>query len=85
MISIDPKFILTNNNLINSILAVILIWLYLSFTFRVIYEIKSTIYNTIVVFRASIAYKLLSFVEDDYSNRTKRNKKRNKKRSKKRK
>lgn len=38
--------------------------LYFTFSFRVFYEVKSTIYNTIVLFRASIAYKFIDFSID---------------------
>ncbi|MHC1747453.1 MAG: hypothetical protein AB9856_03575 [Cellulosilyticaceae bacterium] len=65
LICIKPNFILLNNHLMNNMLAVILIWVYLGFTIRVLYELKSTIYNTIVLFRASIAYKLIDFAKDD--------------------
>lgn len=58
---IKPNFTLTSNLILNNILATISISLYFTFIFRVIYELKSTIYNTIVLFRASIAYKILDF------------------------
>lgn len=65
MNSMDPNYVLTNNDAINNTVAISLLWIFFSFIFRVVYEIKSTIYNTLVLFRASIAYKLLSFSRDD--------------------
>lgn len=63
---ISPNASLTSVLLWDNILATIAIFIYFVFTFRVFYEIKSTIYNTIVLFRASIAYRFLDFsVEDD--------------------
>lgn len=78
MNSIEPNYVLTDNNLINTILAISCLWIYFSFVFRVIYEIKSTIYNTLVLFRSSIAYKLIGFVkENEVKSTSKRNNKRN--------
>lgn len=63
---ISPNASLTGVLLWDNILATIGIFIYFVFTFRVFYEIKSTIYNTIVLFRASIAYRFLDFsIEDD--------------------
>ena len=67
---ISPNASLTNVLLWDNVLATIAIFIYFVFTFRVFYEIKSTIYNTIVLFRASIAYRFLDFsVEDDKKDR----------------
>lgn len=63
--SIEPNYVLTSNDFMNTTLAICLLWLFFSFIFRVVYEIKSTIYNTLVLFRASIAYKLLAFAKQD--------------------
>jgi hypothetical protein len=62
---IDSKFSLTSNDLVNTILALIFLFVYFGFSFRVFYELKSTIFNTITLFRNSIAYKLLSFVQEE--------------------
>ena len=61
MNSISPDYVLTSNDKFNTILAIVFLWIFFSFIFRIVYEIKSTIYNTLVLFRASIAYKLLEF------------------------
>ena len=44
------------------------LFLYFSFSFRVFYEIKSTIYNTIILFRYSIVYRFMSFANEDEAN-----------------
>lgn len=46
-------------------MAIALLLIYYTFSLRVIYELKSTIYNTVLLFRASLAYKILSFVEEN--------------------
>ena len=60
-------YILTQSDLANSIMAIALLLIYYTFSLRVIYELKSTIYNTVLLFRASLAYKILSFVEEKKS------------------
>ncbi|MCR4962871.1 MAG: hypothetical protein K6B40_03190 [Firmicutes bacterium] len=68
---LPPDARLTSNLLLDSLMASVGLLLYYAFSFRVFYEVKSTIYNTIVLFRASIAYRFLDFaieeseVEDD--------------------
>lgn len=61
---ITPFFHL-DNYIEDNVIAFFLLSLFYSFSFRVFYEIKSTIYNTIVLFRASIAYRFLDFARDD--------------------
>ncbi|WP_294852256.1 hypothetical protein [uncultured Oscillibacter sp.] len=56
---------LTSNLLFDNSLASIILMLYFVFSFRVFYEVKSTIYNTVVLFRASIAYRFLDFSVED--------------------
>ncbi|EHQ92116.1 hypothetical protein [Desulfosporosinus youngiae] len=53
------EWVLTSNYIINNSLAVLVLIIYFTYIFRIIYELKSAIYNTIVLFRESIAYKLL--------------------------
>ncbi len=62
---VDDNFVLTSNNTLNNSLAIVSIFIYLTFVFRIIYELKSTIYNTIRLFRASLSYKILSFIENE--------------------
>lgn len=59
------SFRLTANWLFDCCFASALMIVYFSFSFRVFYEVKSTIYNTIVLFRASIAYKFIDFSIDE--------------------
>ena len=56
---------LTSYLLLDSLLASVGLFLYYAFSFRIFYEIKSTIYNTIVLFRASIAYRFLDYAIED--------------------
>lgn len=63
---IPPDIRLSSSLILDNALASIVLFFYFWFSFRTFYEIKSTIYNTIVLFRASVAYKFLDFaVEDD--------------------
>lgn len=65
-------YILTQSDLANSIMAIALLLIYYTFSLRVIYELKSTIYNTVLLFRASLAYKILSFVEENKTSEEKK-------------
>ena len=62
---LKPNSALTSNNILNNFLAVFFLSIYFSFVFRVLYEIKSTIYNTVVLFRTSIAFKILAFAKKE--------------------
>lgn len=64
LLCIPDDFGLCSNKLLNCFLATFLMSIYNSYSFRVFYELKSTIYNTINIFRTSIAYRLLSFAEN---------------------
>lgn len=50
-------------------LAAALMAVYFSYSFRVFYEIKSAIYNTVFLFRGSIAYKFIAFSIDESDER----------------
>lgn len=50
-------FNLTENLVLNCVLASILIFVYMLYSVRILYELKSLIYNTIMLFRASIVQK----------------------------
>lgn len=55
ILSFIPKeFVLTNNNIMNNILASGIIFIYMLYSVRIFYELKSMIFNTIMLFRASI-------------------------------
>lgn len=71
---IDPYARLTSNLLLDNFLASIFLLIYFTFSFRIFYEVKSVIYNTIVLFRASIAYKFIDFsIESDKKDEGKNN------------
>lgn len=59
---------LTSNLEKDNAIAFIGLFIYFSFSFRVFYEIKSTIYNTVILFRYSIAYRFLAFAKEDEEN-----------------
>lgn len=65
---IADDFLLTQLDCINNALAILLLSIYFSFSLRIVYELKSIIYNTIVLFRASIAYKILAFDAEEKEN-----------------
>ena len=60
---IDQDFLLVESILMNNILATGLIFLYILFTVRLIYEIKATIVNTIVLFRGYLASKIIELIK----------------------
>lgn len=66
---LDPSMRLTPYLYVDNTLASIGLLVYFTFTFRVFYEMKSTIYNTIVLFRTSIAYKFIDFCNEDCDKR----------------
>lgn len=72
-VCLDPSFRLSANLAFDTGLSIFLLSIYFTFSFRVFYELKSTIYNTIVLFRASIAYRFIDFAvngdSDDTNNR----------------
>ena len=62
-----PKYyVLTSNHMFNEILAGILLFVYFLYSIRTIYELKSIITNTLLLFRTSIQFKILGF-EDKLS------------------
>ncbi len=62
---IDNNFLIINNTIICNIISMGLLIVYFTFVFRVFYELKSVIYNTILLFRNSIAYKILAFYKEE--------------------
>ncbi len=68
---LDPCFRLTSSVEFDTIFTFLLLLIYFGFSFRVFYELKSTIYNTIVLFRVSISYKFIDFANEDSANETK--------------
>lgn len=67
---IDPAFRLTkvfelDNLMVDNSLAFILLVVYLFFSFRIFYELKSTIYNTIVLFNSTIALTFVRFMDEE--------------------
>ena len=72
---IDADYVISNNNALNTTLAIILLSTYFIYIIRIIYELKSTIYNTITLFRANISYKLIEFAEKEKKQEAIRNKK----------
>lgn len=63
------RFILTNNNYTNEILAGVLLLAYFVYSIRAIYELKSIVGNTLLLFRTSIQFKILAFEEEELKNR----------------
>lgn len=62
---------LTNFELANEIVAGVLLFLYFAYSLRTIYELKSIVGNTLLLFRASIQYKIIAFAEEDEEERQK--------------
>lgn len=65
LICISDHFRLTKSLLADEIIAGVLLAGYFVFSFRTIYEVKSIIGNTALLFRASIAYKMIEFQKQE--------------------
>lgn len=61
-------YVLTSNHMLNEALAAFLLFIYFLFSIRTIFELKSIIVNTLLLFRTSIQFKILDF-EDKQSNK----------------
>lgn len=66
---LPAQYILTNNNSLNEFLAGIILGIYFLFSIRAIYELKSIIGNTLLLFRTSIQLRIISFWKNDEENR----------------
>lgn len=58
-------FLLSGCDILNESLAVILLFMYLSFGIRTIYEIKSIVANTATLFGGSLAFRIQEFATDE--------------------
>lgn len=54
-------YALTKNHILNEAIAGILLFVYFLYSIRTIYELKSIIANTLLLFRTSIQFKILGF------------------------
>ena len=63
--SFDKSWCLVDDTTINNIMSTGLLFLFFSFSFRVFFELKSTIYSLIILFRSSIAYRFLEYKKSD--------------------
>lgn len=61
VICMPADFVLTDNNVINEALAIIIMFGYLTYAVRTIYEIKCIVANTVALFGGSLAFKIQSF------------------------
>ena len=60
-------YILTDNNQVNELLSGIALFIYFVYSIRVVYELKSIIGNTLLLFRTSIQFRILSFEKSETS------------------
>lgn len=63
--SFNKSWCLVDDITINNIMSTGLLFLFFSFSFRVFFELKSTIYSLIILFRSSIAYRFLEYKKSD--------------------
>ena len=63
-------YLLTNNHALNELLAGSLLFIYFLYSIRTIYELKSIIANTLLLFRTSIQFKILGFKEQSSEDTT---------------
>ena len=57
-------FIMPWSHFTNELVASFLLMIYLTYSIRVIYELKSVIGNTLLLFRTSLIYKIQSFTDE---------------------
>lgn len=60
-----PYYILTNNDCVNEWLAGIILFGYLLYSIRSIYELKSIVGNTLLLFRTSLQLRILAFWKNE--------------------
>lgn len=65
LICLPDTFRLTKYLLVDEMLAGILLTAYFTFSFRTFYEVKSIIGNTALLFRASIAFRIIGFRDEN--------------------
>ncbi len=62
---IPGNFMLFQDRNLNNVTAILGLLVFYGFSFRSLFELKSTIRNTIILFRLSIAEKNLKFIEEE--------------------
>lgn len=60
-------YVLTDNNQVNELLAGVALFIYFVYSIRAVYELKSIVGNTLLLFRTSIQFRILSFEDDETS------------------
>lgn len=60
-------YVLTDSNQVNELLAGVALFIYFVYSLRVIYELKSIVGNTLLLFRTSLQFRILSFENDETS------------------
>lgn len=65
---LPEDFVLCKNNLFNIILSTILLFMYFAFSFRIVLEFKSTIYNTILLLSGNKCDRFIALLEKDKEN-----------------
>ena len=60
-------YVLTDNNQANELLAGFALFIYFVYSIRAVYELKSIVGNTLLLFRTSIQFRILSFENDETS------------------
>lgn len=61
-------YILTNNHIVNELLAAVLLLGYLLYVIRTTYELKSVVANTASLFGGSLAFKIMAFAKEQEEN-----------------
>lgn len=65
---LDNDFRLTESLCFDRWLAKVLLFIYFSFSFRVFYELKSAIYNTVQLFRLGVLVRLKRYTQEEREN-----------------
>ena len=65
VICMPEDFVLTDNNVVNEGLAIAIMFGYLTYAVRTIYDIKSIVANTAALFGGSLAFKIQAFASEE--------------------
>lgn len=60
-----PDYTLGNNAVVNEVLAIALLFVYFLYSIRTLYELKSIVWNTILLFRTSLQFKIIEFQKQE--------------------
>ena len=58
-------YTLSGNSVVNEAMAIVLLFVYFLYSIRTLYELKSIVWNTILLFRTSLQFKIMEFQKQE--------------------